>query len=146
MSLGKALRAARSRNQPELDLGEPKTRAWIGNAGMAGKGNLATAAERGAMNRRNDRLGAGLDGVDHVGQVRFARRLAEFADVGTGHEGAAGAGDHDGFDLRIPVDLLDRHQQTRSDRLRRGIDRRVVDLDQGHRRGRREPDGTVVGR
>ena len=113
---------------------------------MAGKGNLATAAKRGAMNRRNDRLGAGLDGVDHVGQVRFARRLAEFADVGTGHEGAAGAGDHDGFDLRISVDLTDRRQQTRPDRLRRGIDRRVVDLDQGHRRGRREPDGTVVGR
>ena len=100
---------------------------------MAGQRDLAAAAESRAVDRRDDRLGAGFDGIDHVGQMRLARRLTELANVGSRHEGAAGAGDHDGFDLRIAVDLLDRREQSRPDRLRRGIDRRIVDLDQGNR-------------
>ena len=69
------------------------------------------------MDGGNDRLGAGLDGVDHVGQVRLARRLAEFVDVGSRHEGAAGAGDDGRFDLRIALDLMNRREQALPDRL-----------------------------
>ena len=65
---------------------------------MAAERDLEPAAQRGAVDRGDHRLGAILDRVDDLGQPRHLRRLAEFGDVGAGEEGLALAGDDDGVD------------------------------------------------
>ena len=76
------LRAARAGQQAELDLGRAKLRRRNRDAIMARQRDLEPAAERGAVDRRYDRLHAILDAVDHLRQPRHHRRLAELGDVG----------------------------------------------------------------
>ena len=88
-----ALRAARPGDEAELHLREAGGRRIVEHPCVAREGDLETASERGPVDRRHDRLGAVLDGVEDVRQMRLARRLCHLADVGSGDEGSPRAGD-----------------------------------------------------
>jgi hypothetical protein len=60
--------------------------------------------------------------------------LAELANIGTGNKGLACAIEHDQFDLPVPLGRHERLQQPDAHGVTEGIDRRVVDPDQGHAR------------
>ncbi len=88
-----ALGAAGAGQQAELDLGEADTRAGDGNPEMAGERQLEPTPECGPVQGGDHRLRHCLDRGDDLAQARRLRRFAELGDVGTGKEGASGAGD-----------------------------------------------------
>jgi hypothetical protein len=61
------LRPAGAGQQAELDLGHAELRVGHRDPIMAAERDLEPAAERGAVDRRDHRLGAILDRVDHLG-------------------------------------------------------------------------------
>jgi hypothetical protein len=76
---------------------------------MAAQRQFQTAAQRRAVDRRDDGLLDGVEMIDDGDQMRFAGGLIEFADVGAGGKGAPGADQNDGLDRlvgRRPVDLF----------------------------------------
>ena len=54
---GQPLGAAAARQDAELDLGQAQPRVPVGDSEVAGHRHLETAAQRGAVNRRDERLG-----------------------------------------------------------------------------------------
>ncbi|MNN57660.1 hypothetical protein D3C81_1726580 [compost metagenome] len=104
---GQALRAAGARQQAEMDFGQAAFRAARGNAVVAHQRHLQSAAERGAVDGGDHRLGAVLDGRLHLGQPGRHQRLAELGDIGAGNEGLAGTGQHDALHRRIGDAALD---------------------------------------
>ena len=84
------------------------------------------------MERRNDRFRACLDRLDHRDGGRLARRLAEFRNISTRHEGAPGASDHDGGDARIARRPQYQVEKPDPDLVFHGIDRRIIDRDDGN--------------
>ena len=95
------LRPGISRNQAEQNLWLSELRGLGRESQCAGHRQLAAAAEREAVNCRDDRLAEGLEQVEHVlaGQRVLApagRRLdTEFVDVGAGHERLVAGSGHD---------------------------------------------------
>ena len=94
------LRAFGAGNDAEVDLGLPHLRIGDGDAVVAGHRHFEPAAERGAVQRHDDRLGGVLDALQqvvHVGGAAVAApgQLLEPLDVGAGDERAAGADDDD---------------------------------------------------
>ena len=124
-----ALGAAGARQQAELHLGQAELGFLHGHAEMTGQRDLEAAAERGAVDRGDDRLGRVLDLGEHVVEAGRLRRLAEFGDVGAGDEGAAGAGQDDALDRGIGDRGLDAFQNTAAHCGTQRIDRRTVDRD-----------------
>ncbi|MNR63790.1 hypothetical protein D3C85_1862140 [compost metagenome] len=59
-------------------------------------------------------------------------RLAELANIGAGNKGLPGAIEHDQFDLLILFGCHKSFQQPGAHGMAQGIDRRIVDPDQGH--------------
>ena len=96
-----ALGPAGAGQQAELDLGQADPRRRRGDPEMAGERHLEAAAQRRAVQRRDDRLRHRLDLGDDLAEARGLRRLAEFGDVGAGEKGAPGAGDDDRLDGRV---------------------------------------------
>ena len=121
--------ATRPGDDAQGGLGQAQAGLRIHHPVVAAQGQFQPPAQRGTVDRRDHGLGAGLDGVDHLRQVRVQRRLAELLDVGAGHEGGAGAGDDDGLGIVIARRLLHGLQQAGAHRLGRGVDRRIVDDD-----------------
>ena len=74
---------------------------------MANEGGFETTAKRSTVDRGNDRLGRGFDGVQHGIEIRALRRLAKFGDVGTGDEGLPFAADDDRLDAIVLQPLFD---------------------------------------
>ena len=130
------LRALGARNDPEVDLRLPDQGIRHGDPEVSGHGDLETAAERGAMNRHDHRLGAVFDPRQE--RVHVARRLAvaprralEAVDVGAGDERPAGAHEHD---RRYRVVLLGSVEGADDGCRNAGtqrVDGRVVDGDDG---------------
>ena len=116
---------------PSVTSGSPTEAEGSGDAEAAAERDLEAAAEGGAVDRGDPGLRRRLDAGDEVGQVRRHRRLAELADVGAGDEGAAGADQHDGVDAGVGVERLRRVPERLAQRLGEGVDRRVVDGDDG---------------
>ena len=133
------LGAAGAGQEAELDLGHAQLRRRDGDPVMAGERDLEAAAEGGAVDRGDDRLGAILDDVDDLGEHRHLHRLAELGDVGAGEEGLALADDHHRLDRLVAVRLLDRLDQPLAHRMAERVDRRVV-------RGDDEDVAVAVGR
>ena len=98
---------------------------------MTDERGFEAAAERGAVDRGDDRLGRGFDHVEHGVEIGTARRLAEFADVGAGDEGCAIAAQHDRLDAVIGERGFEIILQPLPDVPRQGVDRGVVDDDDG---------------
>ena len=96
---------------------------------MAADGDFQTATQGGAVDDGDARLGAGFDTVDHFRQTGRLRRLAEFLDVGAGHEGRAFADQDDGFDFGIRFGSLEAVLQALAYGDTQGINRGVVDPD-----------------
>src|SRR5439155_24710099 len=88
---------------PQLNSGEPDYPTLHRKAQGTHDRPFETAAERGAVNRRDDRLRPALDQVQHLVEPGLAGRLAELADVRTGDERPARAGEHDRVDRGVGV-------------------------------------------
>ena len=73
--------AARAGDDAQRDLWQSDHGAGRGHAGVAAQCQLKATAQRRTMQRRHKGLGAGLDGGDHIGQLRLCQGLAEFAQV-----------------------------------------------------------------
>ena len=129
-----ALRAAGAGEQADLHLRQADARLVVvgGDAVMAGETKLEAAAERGAVDRRDERLAAGLDApvelrqlaafveqkrgggllalaLRHVGEhaaERFQQR-----EIGAGAERVLARGDDRALDRGIARDLLDELRQ-----------------------------------
>src|SRR5690554_1196609 len=81
---------------------------------------------------RDARLAAGLDLVDHFRQAGGLRRLAEFLDIGAGDEGVAVTYQNDGLDLGISLGGIETVLQSGAHGDTEGVDRRIVDSDNGN--------------
>ena len=125
------LRAARARDQAELDLGQAEPRARGRDAEMAAHGELEPTTERRAVHRRDRRLLDVVDQRDHVDQARRLRGLAELGDVGARDECAARAGHDDRFHARVVARLLEAFHQARPHAMAQRIHGRIVDGDDG---------------
>ena len=126
------LRAARPRDQAELDLGKSEPGAGDRQPVMRPQGDLAPAAQSRAVDGRDHGLRRALDMRADVGQEGFLRRLAEFGDVGTADEQLAVS--HDQRDLRVvPGEAIDRRPQPLPDRLPKRVHRRIGNGDHRHR-------------
>ena len=124
-------RAAAARQQAELHLGQAELGAGIGDAEMAAERQFQAAAERGAVDGGDRRLGDGLQRRDDGAQIRLLHRLAELGDVGAGDKGPAGAGDDDGATEGSSPQGNQRLHQRLADMEAQRVDRRVVDGDDG---------------
>ena len=127
------LRAAGARNDAELDLGQAELAHVLGrNAVVAAERQLQAAAESGAVDGGDNRLGRLLDRVDQGRQERLLHLALEFRDVGAGGEELARARQHDGFDAGIGIGLGKGLLQTHPQRMAQRIHRRVVHADDRH--------------
>ena len=98
---GQALCPAGAGQQAKRHFGQAQPRRWRGDAIIADQCRLQPAAQRGAMDRGEDRLGRSFDAIEHIMQRYARQRLAEFTDVGPGDEGASGAGQQDAACHRV---------------------------------------------
>ena len=124
-----ALRAAGARDEAELDLGQAAFGGRHGDPVMRGQRHLESSAERGSVQRGDDRLRRVLDPIEHVRKVRRGGGLAEFGDVGAGDEGSPCADDHDRLDGAVRFGRLDPLLEAVAHGLRQRVDRRRVDRD-----------------
>ena len=123
------LGAAAARQQADLDLRQTDGGAGRGDAVVAGQRQFEAAAERRAVDRGDDGLGAAFDQFAS-GLFRLLvgiRRLAEIADVGTGDERPALAGDDDGLDSVVGECRFQMLRQIETHAGTHRVDRRIVD-------------------
>src|SRR6202030_2310296 len=94
----KALRPARTRQQTELDLGQPDLRTWASDAIVAPECQFEPAAQRVAVDRGHIHLRAAFDPRDHVAyRLRpFGPPYAELVDVRAAAEDLVGSAKDDG--------------------------------------------------
>ena len=117
-------------SRPSLTSGRPTGRP-VATRIVAGKRDFETAAERGAVDRGNDRLRrCSPSSTSTSCRPGALRRLAEFGDVGAGDEGAAGAGQHDRLDGGIGERGLEASTERPWRRRSEGIDGWIVDGQQ----------------
>ena len=83
------------------------------------------------MDRGHDRLADRFHQRDHFGEMRRLRRLVELGDVGPRDESPARAGEHDRGHGRVVARLRERLHQAEPDLVFQGVDRRIVDEDDG---------------
>ena len=114
-----ALGAAAARQQAELDLGlaDPGPRVGRGDAVVAGERDLEAAAQRGAVDRRHDRLTAGLlvaeqplqlaELLGELGRIRGVG-VQEHLEIGAGDEIGLSGGDDDALHLVVLERRLER--------------------------------------
>ena len=106
-----ALGAARAGNDAQRDLGQAQQRAGQRDACVAGQRQFQATAQRRAVQRGHHRLAAGFDQSDDGRHLRVLQRLAEFAQVGAGHEGGAAADDDASHQVSLGLQLLYRRRQ-----------------------------------
>ena len=141
-----ALRAAGARQEAELDLGQAEPRGGSGDAIVAAERRLEAAAERRAVQRRDDRLRGVLHRRDDVVQVGGCGGLPNSRDVGAGDEGAARADQHDRVDVGIVAAALDAFLDAVAHAMAQRIHRRIVDGDDGDVAVATQTDWIVQGR
>ena len=101
------LRAGKSRNQAEVDLGLPEARRVRRDPKRTRHGELASAAKRESIDGGNDRLAETLDEIEHVlaaerAQPRGLGRVAgNLVDVGAGDKGLLAGPGHDDAANRV---------------------------------------------
>ncbi|MNP67617.1 hypothetical protein D3C76_1634710 [compost metagenome] len=104
----------------------------MGNAVVATQRDFQPATQHRTMQHRQRRLVAVFDGQGQFLQDRRPGRLAELANIGAGDKGLTCAIEHDHFDLPVLLGRSKGFQQPGAYGVAKGIDRRVVDPDQGH--------------
>ena len=126
-----ALRTARPGQQPELHLRQAELGALDRNAEVTAERGFQAAAERGAVDRGDDRFRRGVERIDHFMQAGRLRRLAKFGDVSPGDEGAAGTGEYDRLHLGVRDRRIDLFEDAATNCRAQRVDRRIVDRDDG---------------
>ena len=91
---------AAPRQDADQHFGQPDLGARHGDAIVGGERNLEPAAQGIAVDCRDDRLLAGVEGVVRALSQDRRRPVAEGADVGAGDKAAAGADQHHRLDRR----------------------------------------------
>ncbi len=127
-----ALGAAGAGQQAQLDFGQAEFRLGIADAVVCAQRNLQAAAECSAVDGSDYRHRCAFHGVLHGRQGGTARRLAEFADIGAGNEGAAGAHQHSRSDGAVSSHGGKRAGQPVAHIGRQGVHRRRIDGDDGN--------------
>jgi hypothetical protein len=130
------LRTFGARNNPEIDFGLTHSSLRNGHTIVSGHGKLEPAAERGAVHRDDNWLGTLFDKPQQVVQVRrlagAPRSLFELLDVGTCNKRPARAHDDDAVCGRIVDEACDDGRQFLTNGAAKGVNRGVVDLDDGN--------------
>src|SRR5690554_5341587 len=129
---GQTLGTAGAGQQAQLDFRQADLGVLAGDPVMAAQGHFQATAQGGAVDHGDARLAAGLDLVDHFRQAGRLRRFAELLDIGAGNEGVAFAHQYDGLDLRISLGGIETVLQSGAHGYAEGVDRRVVDSDNGN--------------
>ena len=126
-----ALRAPEPRDEAEIDLGLPEPRPLRGDDQVAGERQLAPAAKRDAVERRDDRHVELFETREHVvpeARVRVSLGGAHGrhgGDVRTRREGlVAGAREHDGAHVAGAADVAHRARQLAEGRRVERVQRR----------------------
>ena len=101
---------------------------------MAGHRRFQSAAERGAVDGADDRLGAVFEGreqgIEDRGKRLLARgELAELVDIGPAAKDLARSGEDDSLDRRVARKLLDRGDDALGHARPERVDRRIIDRD-----------------
>ncbi len=123
----RALGAAGTGQQAQLDLWQTQAGVGEGHAVMRCQRHFQPAAQRCAVDGGQHWLAADFDAIAQFGQQGRLRRFAEFADVGPADEVAARAGHQDGGHAGIGFAFLDGGHQAPAHRHPQRIDRWVVD-------------------
>ena len=123
-----ALRAVGAGEQAQLHLRQAELRSGNRAAKMTGKRQLQPAAQREAVDRRDDRLGHGVEVPGEHRQRREPHRrwLAKLRDVRAAGEGPPAAQEQEGPDRRVVFALLDRVQDS--------LQHTFADAERVHRR------------
>ena len=124
-----ALGAAGAGDEAELDLRQAAFRRRDRDAVMRRQRDFESPAERGSVQRGDNRLRRVLDQIEHGREMGQGLRLAEFGDVGAGDEGASRTDDDDRLDRAVRLGRLDAALEPVANRLRQRVDRRRVDRD-----------------
>src|SRR5438876_205834 len=107
-----ALRAAGPRHRAEIDLGLAEAGILGGDDDVAHHRDLAAAAEGKTGDRGDHRFAALRDALPAAGDEVFGiglyvGLLGHFLDVGAGGEGLVAAGQHNGADRRIGLEIVE---------------------------------------
>ncbi|MCY1225708.1 hypothetical protein D9M72_379120 [compost metagenome] len=127
-----ALRAAGAGQQAQLHLGQPEPGARGRHAVVRRQRKLQPAAQRHAVQRGNDRPGAGLDRLAHLAHPGPLARAAEFADVGAGTEAPASAVDDHGTHAVIGLRRRNGLRQAAAHGDAQRVDGRILQRDDGY--------------
>jgi hypothetical protein len=138
----RALRAARAGQQAQRHFGQAQLGGGRGQAVVRGQRHFQPAAERGAVDGGDHRLGAVLDLQAGLGQRGLLRRLAELADVRAGDEVAARADDQHRLGRAVGLGRVDGGHEAAAHIHAQGVDGRVVDGHHEHVAMTLEGDGT----
>jgi hypothetical protein len=128
---GQALGAAGTGEEAEFHFGNAQLRRRHGDSVVGGESDFEAAAEGGAVNRGDHRLGAIFDNVDDLRKHRLGEGLgrAEFADIGSGEEGLALADDDHRLHALVRIGLLNGVDQTFAHGVAERVHRRIVRCD-----------------
>jgi hypothetical protein len=128
-----ALRAAGAGQDSELHLGKPDLGRGQRDTVMAAQRDFEPAAERGAVDRGDDRLCRALDAGDDEVEIGRLERLTEFLDIRAGDEGAPGADDDERTRRAVAEALCQRIEKALAHRPAQRVHRRIVDGDHADR-------------
>ena len=128
---GEALSAARPRQQPQVDLGQPAAGARDGDPVVGAQGHLEATSEGGPVDGGDDRLRRALHHRLHLEEAGPPRAATKLRDVGPGDEGATTADEHDGCGRRIGDGGLEPFEQAVAHVEAQGVDRRRIEGDNG---------------
>ena len=126
---GQTLGATGIGDEPQRHLGKSEPRVMERHAVMTGQRQFQPTAKSRAVDRRDPADTRRLDCEEHIRQMRRLGRFAEFPDIRTGDEGAAGTSQHRGLDGRVGVDRGDSVENALAHGLRDRVDRRIVGND-----------------
>jgi hypothetical protein len=118
------LGAAGAWQQAEVHFRQAAARRGHGDAVVGAQRHFEAAAEGGAVDRGDHRLGRAFHGVLHIEQARALLRAAELGDVRAGDEGAALADDHDRLGASVGQARRDAARQPVAHRRGEGVHRR----------------------
>ncbi len=130
---GQPLRAARSGEEAQLDLGQTALRVARGDPVVAPERHFEPAAEGRAVERGDDGLGAPFVAGDDRVEPGILRGFAELRDVRARDERAPGARDDDRLHVRVGERALEGRDQPFAHGVAERVDRRIVHHDEAHR-------------
>ena len=112
-----------------MHFGQPEPRARIHNAIMAAQRKLQPAPQGRTVDRCNDRFLAGFDQIHQMARHRTNRTIGriELPNIRTATEIAAQATNHDSFDRRLRLGVLDQLGDGQTHVFGQRVDRRIVD-------------------